>query len=155
MDNIFILTLCICSIIASFISFASSIMIFYLINKNFKNLNNKIDSNALDLSDVLTKMIEIIIKEFGNNIEVHQSLTDWQHSMFDKLMQNSSDNFNFMAKQEYFGQNLLSNLLDSLGFRSRFEENNIEKPKRTYADPPSPVTLEGLKIKDGKSDTKK
>jgi hypothetical protein len=155
MDNIIVVILCIGSSIVSLSCLTASVVVFYLINKNFKNLNNKIDTNALDLSDALTKTIELIAREFGNNLEIHQSLTDWQHSMFEKLMQNSSENFNFIAKQEHFGQSLLSNLLDSLGFRSKFEENNIEKPKRTYADPPQPVELEGLKIKDGKSDTKK
>ena len=50
--------------------------------------------------------------------------------------------------------NLLNNILSSLGFRSRFDEEEIEKPKRTYADPPSPTELESLKILDGKSQSK-
>ena len=154
-NNIVVAILCIGSVTISFFSFSSLVIAIYLSNRNFKKINNKIDEIATDLSDAMTKTIELISKEFKENAEMHQVLTDWEHSMFEKTIQNSSENFNFIAKQEYFMQNLLSNLLDSLGFRSRFDESNIEKPQRNYSDPPPPVELEGLKIKDGKPDRKK
>jgi len=119
-----------------------------------KKTNSKLDDMPKDLSEALGKIVSYLEKEFEANFKTHQQMSDWEHDAFQKVIQSSSENLNFIAKQQFLNENLLNNILSSLGFRSRFDESDIEKPKRTYADPPNPVEIEGLKIVDGKSQNK-
>jgi len=121
----------------------------FIINKKS---NQKLDDINKDISEALTKTLEFTQKEFKANYENHQEIIDWEYDALKKIMQSSSENFNYLAKQQFLNENLLNNVLSSLGFRSRFDESDIEKPKRTYADPPNPVELEGLKIVNGKTE---
>lgn len=123
---------------------------FYFYKKTQKNLAEIPE----DLSEALTKLVEMLQKEFKANYETHQQMTDWEHDALQKVMQGFSENFSFIARQQFLNENLLNNILSSLGFRSRFDEGEIEKPKRTYADPPSPVEIESLKIINDKSESK-
>lgn len=143
--------LIILSLILSFFNTCLIIGFVYYLNKK---TNLKLDDMPKDLSEALSKIVVYLEKEFESNFKIHQQMSDWEHDTFQKVMQSSSENFNFIAKQQYLNENLLNNILTSLGFRSRFDETEIEKPKRTYADPPSPVEIEGLKIVDGKSEIK-
>lgn len=155
MDNLIIITVCLSSAILIFLNLIISCLFLYFSNKNYKKISSDFEENAKDLSEALTKVMEYLNKQTADNLDLQQKLTDWEYSMFEKVIQNSSENFNFIAKQEYLTQGLISNMLESLGFRSKFDEQNIEKPKRNYGDPPPPVELEGLKITDAESIRKK
>jgi len=145
------LILIVASLILSFFNMVIVIFcLFYFYKKTQKNLSEI----PQDLSEALTKIVSYLEKEFEANFKTHQQMSDWEHDAFQKVIQSSSENLNFIAKQQFLNENLLNNILSSLGFRSRFDESDIEKPKRTYADPPNPVEIEGLKIVDGKSQNK-
>jgi len=141
-------------IVSLIFTFFNTLIIVGLYYYFYKKLNSKLEEIPKDLSEALIKIVEMLQKEFNANYDTHQQMTDWQHDALQKVIQNFSDNFNYMSRQQYQNENLLNNILSSLGFRSRFDEEEIEKPKRTYADPPSPTELESLKILDGKSQSK-
>ena len=143
------LILIIGSICLNFCSIIFFMIGLFIINKKS---NQKLDDINKDISEALTKTLEFTQKEFKANYENHQEIIDWEYDALKKIMQSSSENFNYLAKQQFLNENLLNNVLSSLGFRSRFDESDIEKPKRTYADPPNPVELEGLKIVNGKTE---
>ena len=151
LNLVMIIVLLILSLINTFAIIGFSLFLYRKIDHK---LDNKLDEIPKDLSEALTKMIVFLQKEFESNYAIHQQMTDWEHDVFQKIMQSFSENFSYMAKQQFLNENLLNNVLSSLGFKSKFDETEIEKPKRTYADPPNAVEIEGLKIVNGKPESK-
>ncbi len=117
---------------------------FYFLYK----INKKINELNLDISDALTKMIGYLNKEFKENTQAHQDSIDWHYKNLEKITEFNNQYFNLIASQNNNNSASINVLMELLGYRPKFDENQVEKPKVNYGQPPAPQKLEGLKIND-------
>lgn len=121
--------------------FILSIYYFYKINKKINEMN-------VDISDALTKTIAYLNNEFKSNAQAHQDTIDWHYKNLEKINEFNGQYFNILLNQ--LNNNLVSMnvIMELLGYRPKFDESQIEKPKVNYAEPPAPQKIEGLRIND-------
>lgn len=101
-----------------------------------------------DVSDALTNMIKYLDKEFKANSQAHQDSIDWHYKNLEKLTEFDTQYYNLLYSQNSNISSSLNVLMELMGYRPKFDESQIEKPKVNYGQPPAPQKLEGLKIND-------
>lgn len=127
-----------------FIFLVCFLIVIYFLYKT----NQKINEMNSDVSDALTKMITYLNSEFKSNSQAHQDTIDWYFKNLEKLTEFNSQNFNLIFSQNNNTSASLNVIMELLGYRPKFDESQIERPKVNYAEPPAPKKIEGLRIND-------
>ena len=102
----------------------------------------------IDISDALTKTITYLNKEFKANSDAHQDTVDWHYKSIEKNSEFNNQYYSLFFSQLNNISVSMNTLMDLMGYRPKFDDSQIEKPKINYATPPEPKKIEGLRIND-------
>jgi predicted PurR-regulated permease PerM len=132
-----------------FFAFAILVLVAFLIAFYFLyKMNKKVNEMNQDVSEALTNLVKYLDKEFKLNNQAHQDTINWQYNIFEKIIDFENQNFSTIFNQNNNLSASFNIIMELLGYRAKFDENQIEKPQVNYSQPPAPQKLEGLRIND-------